>query len=72
MPFVNGRNYIEQNVTFYLKRQDPTGECGLLNYDKDALYKSHLNSYKIKGWNPNISTIVNIGATKDFRNESYL
>ena len=52
MPFVNGRNYIEQNVTFFLKRQDPTGEYGLLNYDKDALYKSRLNSYKIKGWNP--------------------
>ena len=50
MPFTNGRNYIEKNVTFYLKRQDPTGDYGLLYYDKDAQYKSGLNTYKIKGW----------------------
>ena len=52
MPFSNGRNYIEQNITFYLKRQDPTGEYGLLKYDNGAPYSCSLNGYKIKGWNP--------------------
>lgn len=52
MPFSNGRNYIEQNVILYLKRQDPTGEYGLLNYDEGAPYKCSLNGYRIKGWKP--------------------
>jgi hypothetical protein len=27
--FTNGRFYIEKNVNFFLKRQDPTGKYGL-------------------------------------------
>jgi len=52
MPFSNGRHYINKNVTFYLKRQDPLGENGLLKFDKTADYKNRLNSYRIEGWNP--------------------
>ena len=52
MPFSNGRHYINKNVTFYLKRQDPLGENGLLKFDKTAKYKNRLNSYRIEGWNP--------------------
>lgn len=29
LPFTNGRFYIEKNVNFFLKRQDPTGKYGL-------------------------------------------
>ena len=29
MPFSNGCNYIQQNINFALKRQDPRGEYGL-------------------------------------------
>lgn len=29
IPFSNGRLYIEKNINFYLKRQDPRGEYGL-------------------------------------------
>ena len=50
MPFSNGRIYIEKNVNFFLKRQDPKGEYGVFKYDVDANYKNTLNIYKIKGW----------------------
>ena len=29
IPFSNGRLYIENNINFFLKRQDPRGEYGL-------------------------------------------
>ena len=35
MPFANGCLYIHQNVNFFLKRQDPLNEFGLL-YPEDA------------------------------------
>lgn len=50
MPFSNGRHYIHQNITFYLRRQDPNGEFGLFAFDKNAQYKSRLSSYRIPGW----------------------
>lgn len=52
MPFSNGRHYIEKNILFFLKRQDPTGEFGLLNFDSEAKYKSILGGYRITGWDP--------------------
>ena len=30
MPFANGRFYVEKNITFFMRRQDPFGEFGLL------------------------------------------
>lgn len=50
MPFANGRHYIQQNITLYLRRQDPEGEFGLFTFDKNAVYKNRLNSYRIPGW----------------------
>lgn len=52
MPFSNGRHYIESNVVLYLRRQDPFGNFGLLNFDKDVKYKSNLSGYRIFGEEP--------------------
>ena len=52
MPFSNGRHYIESNVALYLRRQDPFGNYGLLNFDKDVKYKSNLSGYRIFGEAP--------------------
>ena len=46
MPFANGCFYIHQNVNFFLKRQDPTGEYGLLPTNPN----NPLNKYNIPGW----------------------
>lgn len=52
VPFSNGRNYIEKNVTFFLKRQDPNDEFGLFKFDKNVKYKNRLDTYRIEGKNP--------------------
>lgn len=52
MPFSNGRHYIESNVALYLRRQDPFGNYGLFNFDKDVKYKSNLSGYRIFGEAP--------------------
>lgn len=47
-PFSNGRLYIENNINFFLRRQDPTGEYGLskpINATKD----NKLNKFIIEG-----------------------
>lgn len=55
-PFTNGRFYIEKNITFFLKRQDPIGKYGL----SSPIYKQYETSelsnpmikYNIKGYSP--------------------
>ena len=42
-PFANGRFYIEKNINFYLRRQDPTGEFGLA-YAKHTDDRQHLRN----------------------------
>lgn len=65
MPFTNGRNYIEKNINFFLKRQDPVGNFGLLNFDEETKYKSDLGMYRINGWKP-------IDLSKDLYNNGSL
>lgn len=53
-PFTNGCHYIHENINFFLKRQDPTGEYGLLspedNADNRPGYVSPLKNYRRYGW----------------------
>lgn len=52
IPFTNGCHYIHENINFFLKRQDPTGEYYMFN-PEDALDKSvssPLKKYRRYGW----------------------
>jgi hypothetical protein len=55
LPFTNGRFYIEKNVTFFLKRQDPIGKYGL-SYPLFKRYTQKLSNpmlkYRISGYKP--------------------
>ena len=53
MPFTNGRHYIEQNINFFLRRQDPEGKYGLLNAEKEEYMTNELKLFKVEG-NPKI------------------
>ena len=48
MPFSNGCLYIHKNVNFFLKRQDPRNEFGLLYPEKE---ETQLKYYRKYGWN---------------------
>ena len=55
LPFTNGRFYIEKNINFFLKRQDPTGKYGLSR----PMYKRYAQTlgnpmlkYNISGYSP--------------------
>lgn len=55
IPFTNGRFYLEKNITFFLKRQDPMGKYGL----STPMYKHYsqilgnpMLKYHINGYNP--------------------
>ena len=51
--FANGRLYIEKNINFFLRRQDPTGKYGLsIPLYKNEVYYNPLNRFIIKGNNP--------------------
>ena len=54
-PFTNNRFYIEKNINFYLKRQDPTGKYGL-SIPMYKVYKpivtNPMTKFIIKGNNP--------------------
>ena len=43
LPFTNGRFYIERNINFFLRRQDPFGEFGL-SYARHTDDERHLNN----------------------------
>ena len=46
-PFANGRFYIEKNINFYLRRQDPFGEFGLsyAKHTDDNVHASNPSEY---------------------------
>ena len=55
LPFTNGRFYIEKNINFFLKRQDPNGKYGLSR----PMYKRYSQTlgnpmlkYNISGYSP--------------------
>lgn len=49
-PFSNGCFYKEQNIDFFLKRQDPRGEYNLVNADEKSGFDSHAMLYRKWGW----------------------
>ena len=54
-PFANGRFYIEKNVNFFLKRQDPTGKYGLsipmfMRYEQSVA--NPMLRFNVGGYNP--------------------
>ena len=69
-PFTNGCFYLEKNVNFFLKRQDPTGKYGL----SVPMYRRHaqtvsnpMQKFTVAGYDPvdltEIATIVNNALT---------
>ena len=68
-PFTNGRLYIEQNINFFLRRQDPTGEYGLSKaiYREGEVYLNPIDNYIIRGYEPYDFTINEL-ATNNFDN----
>ena len=61
-PFTNGRLYIEKNINFFLRRQDPFGKYGLSIpiYKEGELSNNPLKKYIIKGQEPYDLTIDDI------------
>lgn len=58
-PFSNGRLYLEKNVNFFLRRQDPTGKYGLsipIYRDGESMVNPLLD-YRINGYTPYDFTI---------------
>lgn len=67
-PFANGRLYIEKNINFFLRRQDPTGKYGLSTpIYKGEVYYNPLKRFIIKGYNPT-ERIRDIYITKNYDN----
>jgi hypothetical protein len=52
--FSNGRLYLEKNINFFLRRQDPIGEYGLSNpiYKENEENINTMAKYIIKGYEP--------------------
>lgn len=52
--FSNGRLYLEKNINFFLRRQDPIGEYGLSNpiYKENEEKINTMAKYIIKGYEP--------------------
>lgn len=63
MPFTNGCNYIEKNIIFYLRRQDPRGDYLLLSpEDKSEGAINPLRSFRIWGYDTiDVSGVEYIG-----------
>jgi hypothetical protein len=52
MTFSNGRLYIEKNINFFLRRQDPFGKYGLstpIFNDNNKVYSNPMDDYNIPG-----------------------
>lgn len=49
-PFANGRFYIEKNITFFLRRQDPFGDFGLLwsKWTDKPPYTNPMDYYRLE------------------------
>jgi hypothetical protein len=66
--FSNGRLYIEKNINFFLRRQDPTGKYGLSKpIYKTQMLNNPMKNYIIKGYEPYDFSINNI-TTNNFDN----
>jgi hypothetical protein len=57
LPFANDRLYIEKNINFFVKRQDPNGKFGLL-YGINPLYKNPIDLFSLPGAEFDISQAV--------------
>lgn len=53
-PFSNGRLYIEKNINFFLRRQDPNGKYGLSEpiYKENMVFNNPMKKFIIKGYEP--------------------
>lgn len=60
-PFTNGRFYIEKNITFFLRRQDPYGDFGLLwgKFDDMKHPKNPVEYFRLEGTFLDLSQIFN-------------
>ena len=60
-PFSNGRFYIEKNITFFLRRQDPYGDFGLLwgKFDESRHPKNPMEYFRLEGTMLDLSQIYN-------------
>ena len=63
MPFSNGRLYIQKNINFFLKRQDPDGKYGLsipIHFNTGLVYNPMVN-YLVEGYGRvNLDQLVSI------------
>lgn len=68
-PFANGKFYIEQNINFFLRRQDPIGKYGLsgpLFKKIKSTVSNPLSKYVIKGYEPyDFSSIMSMFNNND-------
>ena len=53
-PFSNGRLYIEKNINFFLRRQDPNGTYGLSKaiYRQNQVVLNPMDNFIIRGYEP--------------------
>jgi hypothetical protein len=60
-PFTNGRLYIEKNITFFLRRQDPYGDFGLLwgKFGDGKHPKNPMEYFRLEGTMLDLSQIYN-------------
>lgn len=60
-PFTNGRLYIEKNITFFLRRQDPYGDFGLLwgKFGDGRHPKNPMEYFRLEGTMLDLSQIYN-------------
>ena len=67
-PFSNGRFYIEQNVTFFLRRQDPVSDFGLQKAKTSDTNKviSPMEFFRISGDKIDLSQIFNFYNNLDY------
>jgi hypothetical protein len=68
-PFANGNFYIEKNINFFLRRQDPVGKYGLsgpLFKKISRVVSNPLAKYVIKGYGPyDFSSIMSMFNNND-------
>lgn len=58
MPFANGRHYKQENVNFFLMRQDPRGEYRLWNPENDGVY-NNLSYFRQGGYDRVVFDAIN-------------
>lgn len=60
-PFSNGRFYIEKNIAFFLRRQDPFGEAGLSvpKFRSGNIVRNPMTNFNIYGEKIDLSSVYN-------------